>query len=385
MSSVTPARKRPLSRGVPAAVTPLLLLAALAGCDGDAAAGSTREQADTAQWALGAPAARAGNAAGDELHRVYGGLLRDDGSFVVGNSATSELRVYDRAGRLLKAAGRRGAGPGEFGSINWLAALPGDSLVVFDLRHHRFSIWTADGRFVRTFRPQSLPGPVRPIGVLEDGSLLLVREGRYDPRAGAGVVRDSMLMLRMDRNGEVVQTLGSFAGAEWLVYEHPTSFRATQLPFGPSGHLAVAGTGFVHASSEDGRLAMYDASARQVRSLTIDVPRRDITPREVSELLGEIQDVSERGALARYYRETKAAPVFTALKAARDGNLWIRLFPPAGVDSVKWVVLTPAGERIGSLRMHASWLPLDIGPREVLVRETDADGVQGVSIRTVLR
>lgn len=385
MIGTMPLRARARPRTAALAVC-LLLAVTMSACRGDASR-AQRDGADTASWALGSPSVRVGDGAGQELDRVFGGFLRSDGSMVIGNSGTAELRFYDPAGRLASAAGRSGAGPGEFGSINWIAELPGDSLLAFDMRHQRFSVWNAAGRFARTFTSQAPPGPVRPIGVFGDGSVLLVREGQYDPRRGPGVVRDSMRLLRMALDGEIAQEVGSFAGAEWLLYEHPTSFRATQLPFGRSGHLAVVGDGFVYGSSESGRLSIHDRAGRQVRTIGLDAPPRRISQEEISSVLAEIQDAPERSALARHYgRGTETnAPVFTALRGDREGNLWIRLFPPAGADSVKWVVLTQRGEQAGSVRMHVGWLPLDVGSAGVLVRESDADGVQRVSVRRVLK
>lgn len=358
---------------------------ALAGCDGSASHDGS-PVAEAASWRLEMPAARIGEAPGQELDRVYGGLLRPDGTLVIGNSGTAELRFFDGRGQLRHAVGRKGAGPGEFGSINWIAELPGDSLIAFDMRHRRFSVWDSAGRFARTFSVP-FPGPVRPVGVFGDGSLMVAVEGQYDPRGGAGVVRDSMRVARIDRTGQVVGQLGSFPGAEWLLYEHPTSFRAAQLPFGRTGHLALVGEEFVYGSSESGRLTVHDGSGRQVR--TIDVPGsgRGISRDEISATLSEIEDPAERSALTRHYRRgvENGPPVVTALRGDRDGNLWARLPAAAGADSVTWLVLSPRGERLGSVRMHATALPLDDGDGKLMLREANADGVQTVSVRAVRR
>jgi hypothetical protein len=363
-----------------------LVVLALAACGGDEAPGDPAADGPFARaFRLAAPLVRIGGP-GQELDRVYGGLLRPDGSLVVGNSGTLELRFYDAEGRLVSAAGRAGAGPGEFGSINWIGTLPGDSLIAFDLRHQRFSVWSAAGAFARTFMAQAMPpGPIRPLGVMRDGSILIAREGQYDPRGGPGVVRDSLRVMRMGPTGAVTATLGSFAGAEWLVYEHPASFRATQLPFGRMGHLAASGDHLFYGSSETGRITVYDPSGRQTGTFDLGLPRRRLSDREVSAFLEEVQDGPERSALARHHRENAAAtaPLFTALRSDGAGNLWVRLSPAAGADSVGWMVLTKSGERLGGVRMHVGSLPLDIGG-SMLLRETDADGVQHVTVRPVV-
>lgn len=366
----------------------LLLVIAFGACTGGEARQTREESPDQASWSLDAPGVRVGggDGPGEALDRVYGGFLRSDGSMVIGNSGTSQLRFYGPDGRLTASAGRRGAGPGEFGSINWVGVLPGDSIIAFDLRHQRFSVWSPGGTFVRMFNSQAPPGPVRPIGVFDDGLILIVREGGYDPRAGAGVVRDSVLALRMSPTGEVASMSRSFPGAEWLIYEHPTSFRATQLPFGRTGHLAVAGSHFVQGSSDSGTLAVYDGAGRQVRTIEVPAPARSSSRQEVSAFLDELGDPTERSALARHYRGGAGgtAAVFTALRGDAEGNLWVRTAPDAGADSVTWLVLEPGGGQIGSVRMHTAWLPLDIRLNTLLLRELDPDGVQTVSVRRVV-
>lgn len=369
--------------------SPLLLAVVLAACTGGEARQTQDEPPDQPSWSLGAPDVHigAGDGPGETLDRVYGGLLRSDGSLVIGNSGTSQLHTYGTDGRLVARAGGYGRGPGEFGSINWIGMLPGDSIIAFDLRNQRFSVWSPAGVFVRTFSSEAPPGPVRPVGVFDDGSILIVREGGYDPRAGAGVVRDSLRALRMNPTGKGTPISGAFPGAEWLIYEHPTSFRATQLPFGRTGHLAVAGRHLVYGSSESGTLAVYDVAGRQIRRIEVGMPRRIPSREEISAFLSEIQDPGERSVLTRHYRENAGdgASVFTALRGDADGNVWVRTAPRAGADSVTWLVLAPDGERVGSVRMHTGTLPLDIRRDALLLREINGDGVQTVSVRRVLR
>lgn len=364
-------------------------LALLAACTGEEAQAPRSAPETPATWAVQTPVARMGASErpDDVLDRVYGGLLRPDGSVVIGNSGTSQLRTYGPDGRLAAVAGRPGRGPGEFGDINWIGGLPGDSIIAFDLRNQRFSVWSPAGAFVRMFTSQAPPGPVRPIGVFQDGAILIVREAGYDPRAGAGVVRDSMTAFRMSPTGQVTAIPGSFPGAEWLIYPHPTSVRATQLPFGRTGHVAVTGSHFVHGSSDSGTLTVYDPSGRSLRTIDLDAPGRSPSRDEISAFLAGIQDEAERRALARHYRDGTggSAPVFTTLRGDAEGNLWVRLTPNAGSDSVTWVVLGPGGDRRGSVRMATDWLPLDIRENTLLLRESDADGVQTVSVRKVAR
>jgi hypothetical protein len=93
---------------------------------------------------------RAEGAPGHELYRVTGAVRLADGRVVVANSGTSQLRFFDSTGRYLSSAGRRGGGPGEFTGNLKLLPYQGDSLLVWDARLLRFSLFEASGKFVRT-------------------------------------------------------------------------------------------------------------------------------------------------------------------------------------------------------------------------------------------
>ncbi|HEX5872448.1 MAG TPA: hypothetical protein VFY65_18590 [Longimicrobium sp.] len=338
--------------------------------------------ADSATWTLGAPQVRIGEGGGDgqELDRVYGGVIGPDGSVVIGNAGTGELRFYDPRGALRMAGGRRGMGPGEFQSINWLRPFRGDSLVVFDLQTQRLSVWSGDGVFARVIPTNSVPGHVRPIGVFGDGSMLLAADQPYDPRTGPGVVRDAFELLRVDASGAPLGSLGRFPGTEWLLYRHPTSFAAAQVPFGRTRHVA-AGAGHVFvAPSDSAVVAVHDLSGRILRTISISAaprrPRRD----EVEDALARIPDETQRDALREHLASRRGrarAPVILDLRTDRAGRVWVCTLASAP-DRHRWLVFAPSGTQEGSIVMPAGYLPLDIDRDRVLARETGADGVQRV-------
>jgi hypothetical protein len=126
----------------------LLPLAAASGCQ------SSDPEPDTPaifQLASG-PSLEIGRAGGDpshELYRVSGAVRLTDGRIVVANSGSSELRYFDSNGDYLKSVGRRGGGPGEFTGDLKLLPYHGDSLLVWDARLRRFSLFDLNGAFVR--------------------------------------------------------------------------------------------------------------------------------------------------------------------------------------------------------------------------------------------
>lgn len=368
----------------------VLLMLTLAGCrPSEERSTSATTSVDTAAWKLATqPLVYIGSAGqgGHELDRVYGGVANPDGSVVVGNSGTRELRFFDPSGALRRAAGRGGRGPGEFQAINWLRPYRGDSLIAFDLRSQRFSVWSAAGEFGRVFQPPAPAPSTRAVGVFSDASVLIATDRPYDPRQGEGVVRDEFELSRISPTGALIANLGRFSGTEWLLYRHPAAFGATQPPFGTVAHVALAGDHVAYASSDSGRVALHDAAGRLVRTIQVPVQPRKVTPAMVEQALQDISDEGERRAVRRHLDGLRNAtePAIRALRVDRGGRLWIQT-PASAPETSRWLVYDAAGRQEGSILMPSSHLPLDIHPDRLLVRETDADGVQRVSLRQVVR
>ena len=136
-----------------------------------------------AEWVL-TPDLRIGNDGDLELTSVRFLLPGEDGSLRFFDA--EELIVLQPSGRIQSRSGQRGEGPGEFIVPIQLAWWMGsDSIWVEDAALRRFTVLTADGEYVRTFRQEELSyGAAYRIGVvrnfLPDGSRLALTE-QYGP------------------------------------------------------------------------------------------------------------------------------------------------------------------------------------------------------------
>jgi hypothetical protein len=106
--------------------------------------------------------------------------------------------LYDRRGHFTRMLGRRGDGPGEFQIPTVWDTLPGDSLLVTDLRRPSATILSADGAFGRSF---PLLGGARQVVVTADGDLVV-----NAPYNGLGSTWAPL--VRTDRQGTVKVTFG---------------------------------------------------------------------------------------------------------------------------------------------------------------------------------
>ena len=118
-----------------------------------------------------------------QLFRVRGAVRLNDGVIIVANAGTHQLRMYGGDGEHIRDVGRRGEGPGEFQSLNWLGLYHRDSLVAWDASSRRVSVFDRNGTFVRSMS-LNVRGAVR--GVFDDGAVLIEESVVRGPTDFAG-------------------------------------------------------------------------------------------------------------------------------------------------------------------------------------------------------
>ena len=212
--------------------TAAVLLAAVAVAVSPACvrAQETGPDSGIAEWVL-TPDLRIGNDGELDLTRVRILLPADDGSlrFLDAN----ELIVLGPSGRV-RSRSQRGEGPGEFLvpiQLGWWMGR--DSIWVQDAALRRFTVLTADGEYVRSFRQEELLyGAALRVGVvrnfLPDGSRLALTE-QYGPEPP-----DSFPLVRIQSNGTIEEILRvSQYGNNARVQSERGGIFAHPLPSGP--------------------------------------------------------------------------------------------------------------------------------------------------------
>ncbi len=90
---------------------------------------------------------------GDAFGQITGVALGRTNRLYVADDLNHDVRVFDFEGQLVRVIGRQGDGPGEFQSPWTIALDDTDSLIVWDQRLARFSIFDPEGAFHRSFAP----------------------------------------------------------------------------------------------------------------------------------------------------------------------------------------------------------------------------------------
>lgn len=80
---------------------------------------------------------------------ILGATRLSDGTIVVANNGTQELRFFDDKGVHVSTVGGLGEGPREFTYMWGLSKMPGDSVAVYDHYRVRYHIFDAQGNWAR--------------------------------------------------------------------------------------------------------------------------------------------------------------------------------------------------------------------------------------------
>lgn len=389
---------------------PLLLAAALAACGADAPARAGATITDSAGvrvvvnpaprasalpvWRLAdRPAVEIGVVDGPpeyQFHQVPSGAVLDDGTIVVANAGSREIRAFDAAGRHRWSAGRSGDGPGEFRGLAALWVFGGDSILAWDLQARRASVFDAAGTFIRSFTPATGASAALPFlaGVLRGGTLVMryqIPYTRGDLQPGPVRPRGEVWLERGDAS--LSAALGEYPGTEGLVLTLGDGSPAvTDVVFGRRFHLATAGDRLALATSDAYSVRIHDAAGELLHLVRLDREPRPTRDADFQAVLdrGLANEVPIFQELAREtFRQTPrhaTFPAFASIRLDRVGRLWVEEYRPPGVETVEWLVFDADGMLAARVEMPPGFRILEIGADHVLGVHADELGVETVRL-----
>jgi hypothetical protein len=312
-----------------------------------------------------------------QLHDVGAVTRLSNNTIVAANEGSHELRFYDARGRHLLSAGRSGSGPGEFESIDYLRLLTGDTLLVFDARSRRITLFDAEGRYVRDFTPGTDGMQSYGIaGALRDGALLTGVRSALPPTSVENhrpVVEYFML------RGDSAVMLGSYADAEMnvLYFQGGNSRVSMQLPFSRDVYSASGPERSFIGSSDSYEIHVWSGTGvleRIIRSA--HVPARPVTEDLKSAYIQANIDGRTRAAAARGTAFDEAAarrsmqdlqfapevPAYAGFVATEAGGLWVKDFVLPGAEEApeRWTIFEPDGRIRGLVDLPAQFRPLHV-------------------------
>jgi hypothetical protein len=400
---------------------PLLLPACTAERPGTSGSGITRDSAGirivespapvwTAAdaWRVAdQPTLQMGVAEGDPDHEFYQvrGLIRlSDGTIVVANGGTSELRYYGPDGALRFRAGGKGGGPGEFTLLAGLERLVGDSVLAIDAGQRRASIFGPNGRHIRDF-PTGDASTVIPrtlVGQLDDGTYIAQATNMsFGPQLlqrQVGSSRDSLLVLRVDASGAPLDTLGVFPGPR--MNTRMVDFMGRKLPmptpvaFSSSMQLAAAGDRVYIGESDVYEIGVYSPEGRLTHLIRRPHEPRLVTKEDAEAIQARMREAFENQSnplakqMSEIYADMEVAdtmPAYGRFLVDGDRNLWVTDYSGPKDSTAHWNVFDTNGRWLGAIDLPSKLLINEIGSDYVLARTVDDAEVERVVLYTLIK
>lgn len=396
----------------------LLVIITFAACGSDTGRGSdttTRDSAgveivesirpawdEATAWRIPSePTVQIGVEAGAEeyqLANVRGALRLDNGTIVVMNGGSAELRYYDDSGRHIATGGGRGDGPGELGpGFVEVWPWPGDSVAVWDARNRRLTIFDSTGETDggQTFRLPANAFP-RAVAILEDRKLFGMQPviSSRPPTGPIGqTVRDTLVFAAYPADGQAPQEVARLLTREvWNFRWQGRTMPGYRLPW-MSPSYAVHRERFYYTLGELPEIRVFTLNGdltRIVRQRLHGRPVTDATVETVIELMMQNapDDADTRREYRAFYYDApwfEVLPAYRRLLVDRESNLWAKEYAEPGTQMSRWFVFDQQGQWQGTVQFPDRFEPQDIGADYVLGVQQDELDVEYVRMYKLLK
>lgn len=336
--------------------------------------------------------------AAEQFHDVRAPFLLDDGRLAVPDGGSKSIRVFDSAGSFVRSLGGAGQGPGEFRRLDE-AWHRGDTIEAWDWTLGRLTrFFPGDSLEVVGFEGGSGPRQVVP-GTLSDG--WVVAEVESATMGG----RDEMAVQHFGPDGSRRGLIARVRGMS----RYRTSFGGGPDPLSPQAVLDVANGRVFVAETLTPEIRVLTPSGDPVRTIRWEPdprPSPEEAARQTIEAIvargdplvsGGSSDGAELRKRLRAYPVREEVSAFWSFLVDEEGFVWVQPYDPrrhsihfgvsAGATGPggEWIVFSPGGRRLTSVRMPEGLRPTEITADAVVgIRRNDV-GVETVQVHPLER
>jgi hypothetical protein len=330
----------------------------------------------------------------EQFNTIVGATRLPDGSIVIADGGSRELRFFGGDGTHQQTIGGSGEGPGELGRLFSLDRIHGDTLVANDWPVGNAAWFTVDG----AFRFNSMIGPYWP-GLtghfLPDGSLLADTYGRssygneletWAVSGSEDYFRPNGWMVRAFRDS-TVDTLRAITGEEWFrrgVWRQDLWIQA--LPFAHNTRVTWNADRIFVGETERREIQALDYAGKIVMLIRWDSDPVPVTrnDRNQFESFSLNRARTNRKAHARRWLDVisypEAKPPFKEVTTDRVGRLFVQNWDTFGSETVDWLVFRTDGHLTATFTVPSDLQLLEIGDDYVITLWKDELDVEFIKI-----
>jgi hypothetical protein len=326
---------------------------------------------------------------GDLLFDVPDVLGLPDRRIAVVNRGTQEVRVFDEAGEFLFSVGGDGEGPGEFRDPIEIALLPPDTLVVWDWRLGRISVFASNGSFIRTTGldpPAS--HPTGHFGVFGDPPGFIIASHDFHPPEGAESAPQFVNLLLYNMEGGLTDTLATLPYGSIVRVDQERHLVGRPI-FQSLGTFETGEETLLLADGSRPEVEEYGNDGRLLQIIRWLPPDRKVLPEDGEAFKDRVLAGAEGFRLEVLKMEFEVVPVADSFPAVRNlrispsGRLWVRTYRPPRSDSETWWAFDSRGQVRCRLSVPTGLTIFEIDDDYLLGKTEDEFGVEFVEKRRI--
>lgn len=326
-----------------------------------------------------------------------------NGTLVVADATSREIRWFDRDGVHIRTVGRRGEGPGEFRNLSRVERLSADTILAWDEAGRRLSFFSEDGAFLASHVvvdvPESFEAPPgrfiagatpQILGFFRDGSILSHPMMLYID-VPAGVYRDSIPQLRYDLSVGSWERVGTTLPGEYYFNPKSDVLPSLPLPFGVRTRTAVEDDWFVIGWGDDGGLSVFNHAGELEAIIRPNFVRLPVRQEEIEEDRRSRVEARAEVEREQYRRELQAVsypsvrPAHGAVVAS-DSEFWVEATNGAVTQEHRiWFVFSRSGILNGSVEVPSNIRITDVQQDHIVGVTTNELGVPSIVRFELLR
>lgn len=330
-----------------------------------------------------------------------------NGSIVVLDGGTSEIRIFDADGRHVRSFGGKGQGPGEFQS--GLAAVPftQDSIAVWDVLLQRLTVFANDGSLGREFKLEASPDDRFPRADfsrrLPNGDLLASSSFARPtplPDEPQGLPWTRSMLLRYSSEGTDPKVIVETPG---IPCDPNEPRECSFIAYGPRASATFRDDRLYAGRPDRNEFRVFDEEGKLISIIHGSVPLEPVTDALRAEFIEAVvaaADASRQVERREYVRRahfSAVVPAFSFFLLDDAGHIWAREYRveegdfgyaprfPARTEGARYTVYDPDGRELGPVQLPMNFNISEIGADYVLGVGRDELDVQRVQMYALIK
>jgi hypothetical protein len=334
------------------------------------------------------------------MESPVGATRLSTGIIVVADQDTWKLRFFDATGKLIRAVGQYGQGPGDFERLMWIGQCSTDSIFAWDYRLRRVTVFDGSGKRVREFAFAGKAAASAAPGLLacsRTGRIAIQPDARWAGTSVSSSPNSSVRRARapvsiVDRLGRVTAELGDpWAGELYSVNGRENLYVFGYRPLGRRTSIAVFGDRTYVGTADSGSVDIYGPDGERTGAIALRLTGRPVSAANIEHSieaeLGTLPPPLRpqvRELVRRAVPAPAQLPAYDGLFTDPTGVLWA-VVSTYGDSSTRLVAVDQTGKPRADLRIPVPLTVFEIGQDYVLGRYRDANEESHIALYRLRR